>query len=151
MKASHLILYLYIFLFVLSNSICNSIAHWPEFCYGVLNAMLFWVWGFFCGIFLIIQTHLIQSLVTCMSNLKLFLSACHLFLCSSKAQLPSRCPICSFLISHPEEHDLLWPTLEWSCSDTTLYNKIRDSCFSVQAVTELLCTWQKLSSCLLNG
>lgn len=87
-------------------------------------AMEYWMRSFFgLGGGLIIWTHLIQSLMICMSNLKLFLSVCHLFLCSNKAHVPSCCPICSFLISHPEEYGLLWPTLEWSCSDTTFYDK----------------------------
>lgn len=132
---------------------------WPEFFHRVLNVMLFrgvvfiWVWVFWVGLwgFFVMWTHLIQSLVICMSNLKFCLSVCHLLLCSHKAQLPLHHPICPVLISHPEEYGLLWPTLEWSCSDMTLYNKTRDSCFSVLAVTELRCRWQKVSSCLLNG
>lgn len=85
----------------------------------------------------VIWTHLVHSLVICMSNLKLFLSVCHLSFGSHNITLlPSHCPICSFLISHPEEYGLLWPALEWSCSGCMTGQETR--------VSQCSCHWATL-------
>lgn len=97
----------------------------------LFGGLFVWTQGFF----LVIWTHIIQSLVICTSILKLFLLVSHFTLCSCKTQLPSYYPICSFLISHPEEYSQPWPTCGWSCSDMTSYNRARDS---------LACHWVTL-------